>query len=70
MAGIFFSEYLAAIDRIVRHARNIALSEQQPQFWIKRSKLDKHMDLAPEPAIPPLVDPKDFLSRLHDEDDL
>ena len=46
-AGIFFSEYIAALDRIVRHARNIALSEQQPQFWIKRSKLDKHMDWPP-----------------------
>ena len=67
-AGIFFSEYLAAIDRIVRHARNIALSEQQPQFWIKRSKLDRRMELALDPAIPPLVDPQDFLSRIAEED--
>ena len=70
VAGIFFSEYLAAIDRIVRHARNIALSEQQPQFWIKRSKLDRRMELAPGPAIPPLVDPKIFLSRVQEEDPL
>lgn len=68
-AGIFFGEYVAAIDRIVRHSRNIALSEQQPQFWIKRSKLEKHVDLAPEPADLPLVDPRHFLSRLQDEDD-
>lgn len=67
-AGIFFSEYLAAIDRIVRHARNIALSEQQPQFWIKRSKLDRRMELALDPSIPPLVDPQDFLSRIVEED--
>ncbi len=68
-AGIFFGEYVAAIDRIVRHSRNIALSEQQPQFWIKRSKLEKHMDLAPEPEDLPLVDPQHFLARLQDEDD-
>ncbi len=69
-AGIFFSEYIAALDRIVRHVRNIALSEQQPQFWIKHSKLCKHMNLEPETAAQKLVDPKDFLARLRDEDDL
>jgi hypothetical protein len=68
-AGIFFSEYIAALDRIVRHSRNIALSEQQPQFWIKRSKLERHMDMAPEAAIQPLIDPKDFLARIQDEDE-
>ena len=68
-AGIFFSEYIAALDRIVRHVRNIALSEQQPQFWIKHSKLYKHVDLEPEVEIQELVDPKDFLARLRDEDD-
>ena len=70
VAGMFFSEYLSALDRIVRHCRNIALSEQQPQFWIKRSKLERQMDLAPEPTPPPLVDPRDFLERLrHAETD-
>ena len=70
VAGMFFSEYLSALDRIVRHCRNIALSEQQPQFWIKRSKLERQMDLAPEPMPPPLVDPRDFLERLrHAETD-
>ena len=64
VAGMFFSEYLSALDRIVRHCRNIALSEQQPQFWIKRAKLERQMELAPEPPTPPLVDPRDFLERL------
>ena len=68
IAGIFFSEYISALDRIMRHARSIALSEQQPQFWIKRTKLEKHVDLAPEPEIQKLVDPKDYLSRLQAED--
>jgi hypothetical protein len=49
IAGIFFSEYIAALDRIVKHSKSIALAEKQPQFWIKRTKLGKHVDLAPEP---------------------
>jgi phosphate:Na+ symporter len=68
IAGIFFSEYIAALDRIVKHSKSIALAEKQPQFWIKHSKLGKHVDMAPEPAIQPLVDPKDYLARLQAED--
>ena len=66
-AGIFFSEYVAALDRIVRHARNVALSEKQPQFWIKRAKFHKRVEISPAPAIPRLVDPDDYLARLRDE---
>ena len=68
IAGIFFSEYIAALDRIVKHSKTIALAEKQPQFWIKRTKLGKHVDMAPEPALQELVDPKDYLSRLQAED--
>lgn len=68
IAGVFFSEYISALDRIVRHSKSIALAEQQPQFWIKRTKLDKHVELAPEPSAQPLVDPKDYLARLQAED--
>lgn len=68
IAGIFFSEYIAALDRIVKHSKSIALAEKQPQFWIKHSKLGKHVDMAPEPSIQPLVDPKDYLARLQAED--
>ena len=68
IAGIFFSEYIAALDRIVKHSKTIALAEKQPQFWIKRTKLGKHVDMAPEPEPQKLVDPKDYLSRLQAED--
>ena len=68
IAGIFFSEYIAALDRIVKHSKSIALAEKQPQFWIKRTKLGKHVDFAPEPAPQQLVDPKDYLARLQAED--
>ena len=68
IAGIFFSEYIAALDRIVKHSKSIALAEKQPQFWIKRTKLGKHVDMAAEPVLPELVDPKDYLARLQAED--
>jgi phosphate:Na+ symporter len=69
-SGIFFSEYIAALDRIVRHARNIAYAEKQPQFWIKRSKLEKFADFSPAPALQPLVNPSEYLSRLPGDDEL
>ena len=68
IAGIFFSEYIAALDRIVKHSKSIALAERQPQFWIKRTKLGKHVDMAPEPELQKLVDPKDYLTRLQSEE--
>ena len=68
-AGIFFGEYVSALDRIVRHARNVALAEKQPQFWIKRQKLEKRVELAPDPAREALVDPHDFLERLQAADE-
>ncbi len=68
IAGIFFSEYIAALDRIVKHSKTIALAEKQPQFWIKHTKLGKHVDMAPEVERQQLVDPKDYLARLQAED--
>jgi len=68
IAGIFFSEYIAALDRIVKHSKSIALAEKQPQFWVKHKKLGKHVDMAPEVELPELVDPTDYLSRLQRED--
>jgi phosphate:Na+ symporter len=68
IAGIFFSEYISALDRIVKHSKSIAVAERQPQFWIKRTKLGKHVDMAGEPERHALVDPKDYLSRLQSED--
>jgi len=68
IAGIFFSEYIAALDRIVKHSKSIALAEKQPQFWVKHKKLGKHVDMAPEVELPELVDPTDYLTRLQQED--
>ena len=68
IAGMFFSEYVAAFDRIVKHGKTIALAEKQPYFWIKRKKLERMAEEAPDFKPPPLSDPHDFLDRLHAED--
>ncbi len=68
VVGMFFSEYVSAFDRIVKHAKIIALAEKHPYFWIKRTKLERPADEAPEYHPPPLTDARDFLDRLHSED--
>ncbi len=68
IVGMFFSEYSSAFDRIVKHAKIIALAEKQPYFWIKRKKLDRMEDEAPAYKPPPLTDAHDFLDRLHSEE--
>ena len=65
IVGMFFSEYTAAFDRIVKHAKTIALAEKQPYFWIKRKKLERMAEEAPGYTPPPLTDAHDFLDRLH-----
>ena len=67
IAGIYYSEYVAGFDRIVRHSNNIALAESQPDFWIKESKLDKVAPPAPPVEPQPLVNPQDFLAKFHQE---
>jgi phosphate:Na+ symporter len=68
IAGFFFSEYIAGLDRIVKHSKSIALAESQPQFWIKRKKLDRQAKQAPAHEQPSLVDPRDYLERLQSEE--
>jgi phosphate:Na+ symporter len=65
IAGIYFSEYVAALDRIVRHSKTIAQAETKPDFWIKRKKLKRVADEAPEVDIPEPVDPEDYLDTIH-----
>ncbi|QBG49045.1 Na/Pi cotransporter family protein [Verrucomicrobia bacterium S94] len=42
-AGLFFNDYLSNFWRISKHIKSIALAEQQPQFWLKREKLNRVM---------------------------
>lgn len=68
IVGMFFSEYVAAYDRIVKHAKTIALAEKHPYFWIKRKKLNRMAEEMKEYSLPPLSNAQDFLDRLHSED--
>ena len=68
LAGFYFSEYIAGLDRIVKHSKSIALAERQPQFWIKRKKLDRQATKPPDFTRPTLVDPHDYLDRLQSEE--
>jgi phosphate:Na+ symporter len=68
IAALFYRDYLASFDRIVKHARAIALSQQKPDFRIKARKLDRAAAPAEDVDLPSRVDSKDFLHRLHMED--
>ncbi|MBU0676943.1 MAG: Na/Pi symporter [Verrucomicrobia bacterium] len=68
IAGMFFRDYISAMDKVVKHSKSIALVELQPQFWIKRKKLGREAKESPEFELPQLSDPNDFLDKLQKED--
>ena len=59
---------MGVFQRIVTHARNIALVQLQPECFIKRTKLERTVDPAPKTDTPELADAQDFLNRLQSED--
>ena len=68
IGGYFLSRYIADLDRLVRHAKSIAFAERQPEFWIKRTKLERVADRADHYTPPPHVDPKNYLEKLQREE--
>lgn len=64
IGGYFLGRYVADLDRLVRHAKSIAFAERQPDFWIKRKKLDRKASPAAPYVPPPLVDEKSYLEQL------
>ena len=69
IAGLMFNDYLSNFWRISKHIKNIALAEQQPQFWLKREKLSKVMSAdAPGYTVPDHINPDDFLDKLQSDD--
>lgn len=64
LAGMFFRSYVAGLDRIVRHAKIIASTQQQSYFWIKSKKLGKVADPAKPKTQPELVDPDVYRKML------
>jgi phosphate:Na+ symporter len=67
-AGMYLTKYVDTLDRIVRHSKSIALLEQRPEFSIKRKKLERYADKAPEYVQPEMVDLTDYLEQLMSED--
>ena len=69
IAGLLFNDYLSNFWRISKHIKNIALAEQQPQFWLKREKLSKVMSAeAPGYTVPENINPDDYLDKLQSDD--
>ena len=68
ITGMYINHYIQSIDRIVRHAKTIALVEQKPQFWIKHKKLNRIAEEAPVFDIPAKIDVTDYLDQLQAED--
>lgn len=61
IAALFFREYLAAFDRIVKHTSAIAIARQDPDFVIKDGKLDHPAKPAPKIELPAPVDIEEYL---------
>jgi phosphate:Na+ symporter len=70
LAGYYFSLYITAFDRIVKHSKSIALVEQSPSFWIKEKKLDVQAERQAPREDPELVKAEEYLRRLNEEDAL
>jgi phosphate:Na+ symporter len=68
LAGMLFNDYLSNFWRISKHIKNIALAEQQPQFWLKREKLGRVMSsAAPGYPLPDRINPNDYLDKLQSD---
>lgn len=69
-AGIYLTKYVDALDRIVTHAKTIAMLQGQPAFLIKRKKLKRTAGAARTFSQPEWVDVSEYLARLESEPDL
>ena len=67
MVGVVLTKYVDGLDRIVRHAKIIALVETRPEFWIKRKKLKRVVTPVGEFQEPEWVDVTDYLDQLQSE---
>ena len=67
-AAYYLHRYQADLDRMMGHVRSISVSLSQPEFWVRRSKLDRV-----EPSIrsgkqAARIDVKDYLARLYSDE--
>jgi phosphate:Na+ symporter len=52
LAGLVYEEYLNAFDRIVSHSKRIANLERQPQFRVKKERLERTAERRSQPRPP------------------
>ena len=64
LGGYYLSRYVADLDRLVRHAKSIAFAERQPDFRVKRTKLDREAKPAGAYEAPAPVKAEDYMARI------
>ena len=67
ISGMFFTEYISAFDRIVRHCKVVALDELQPDFRLKPAKFSRRAEPGPGFEAPALVDQEVYLEWVRRE---
>lgn len=66
-AGIYLTKYVDALDRIVNHAKTIAVVQARPEFFIKHKKRSRTADPAQPFDQPDWVDVSAYLAQLGSE---
>jgi len=69
IAGMYFMEYITALERIVKHSVTIALAVRQPDFRIKPKHFKDEPGEAWQYEEAKQIDMSDFLARLRNNDE-
>ncbi len=62
ISSLYCYEYIGEMSRIIKHVRAIAMVERQPEFLIKKKKLDKAVDEAPPMPLPEIINMEQFVA--------
>jgi phosphate:Na+ symporter len=69
LTAIFHGQLVTCFDKMVRHAKTIALVEHDPKFFVKRKKLGRHAEPVLRPPVPDLREATS-VDGLFEEDDV
>ena len=67
--GYYLYLYINDLDRLIRRAKSIALTQLQPDFWIKQTKFEKDVQQPLAYIRPTPVHPAPYLDMLHQSHD-
>ncbi len=67
-AAYYLHRYQADLDRMMGHVRSISVSLSQPEFWVRRSKLDRIEPSVRSGKQAARIDMKDYLARLYSDE--